>query len=175
MNQHYTFLPKKFSLVLFLTYLFLLSGCGMRFYKANLIKPENKLEKINLAITANKYFIIHLGEKQSHLEDPTTIQENGQVYIKGKLSIVGNLEAEMSERLHRNNFAYSSRFGKYNIASHQIHLYALDSEINENEFSVPFSSITKIVNYNTAPAATLLSHVFMTLIIPSTLIAFIFR
>ncbi|MES2795305.1 MAG: hypothetical protein V4683_05025 [Bacteroidota bacterium] len=147
----------------------------MRFYKSDEIYTENFEEKINLALKGKKYFIFHQGGKEWHLANPSANKENEQINIKGNLEGVGNLEAEMTRRLIKKNLAYSSRFGKNNKATHQIHLYSNNAQINENEISVPLSSVTKIVDYNTAQGATVASHVAMTLLLPNILIAFIFR
>jgi hypothetical protein len=167
MNQNYTFAKKLLFSTLLVIALFLFSGCGIRYYKAWNIPPEKSIEKINLAIKERKYFIIHQGDKEWHLANPSTVSENEQVYIKGKLGDIGVLEVEMRDRLEKNrqagnNGAYSSRFGKRNVASHQMHLFFPETAIQENEFSLPLSSLIKTEDYDLAPGATLISHVLLT-------------
>ncbi len=167
---------KKF--VLLITCLFVFSGCGMRYYKASAIPIEKHVEKIRSAIATQKYFIIHQGEKQWHLAKPSTVIKNEQIHIKGQPEVVGNLEAEMREKLERNrkagnNFAYSSRFGKKNRASHQIHLYFPDSVFKENELNLSLSFLTKVEDYHTAPGATALSHIALTVGPPVALYAIV--
>lgn len=167
MSKNYTFAQKLLFSTLLISALFLFSGCGMRFYKAWTIPSEKRADKINLAIKERKYFIIHQGEKEWHLANPSTISENEQVYIKGKLEDIGVLEAEMRDRLEENrqrgsNVAYSSRFGKRNVASHQMHLFFPETTTNENEFSLPLSSLIKTEDYDLALGSTMISHLLLT-------------
>ena len=155
------------TFILLIACLFILSGCGMRYYKAWNIPPEKSIEKINLAIKERKYFIIYQGDKEWHLANPSTVDENEQVYIRGQLEDIDVLETEMRDKLEKNrqegnNVAYSSRFGKRNIASHQMHLFFPETAIKENEFSIPLSSLIKTEDYDMALGATLISHLVLT-------------
>ena len=175
MNQNLS--NSKTSILLILC-LFIISGCGMRFYKSNQIPAENKLEKINLAIIANKYFIVHQGEKKWHLTKPIIIAESGENNIKGSLGEVGSRQTEMEEKLEINKkdggkFAYSPRFGEGHSASLQIHLFLNDSVTINNELNIPLIHITKIEDYVIAPGATLISHLAMNTIIPGVILAIV--
>jgi hypothetical protein len=177
MNQTRTsILSKRVSPILFFVAIFLLSGCGARFYKSITIKSKNFEKKIGKAIELNKYFFIHQGEKEWHLANPAKLNENGEFNIIGKLDKVGYTEGEMWEKLEKNrgqreNLAYSPRFGIRNFASHQIHLFLPDSLAIPTDFSVPISKIKKIEDYVTAPTATFLSHIGLTLIPPTIILA----
>ncbi|MES2795304.1 MAG: hypothetical protein V4683_05020 [Bacteroidota bacterium] len=164
------------TLILLISCLFILSGCGMRFYKSILIESENFEEKIDHAIEFNKYFFIHKGEEKWHLVNPTKFNENGKLNIIGKLEKVGFNEGAMWEKLElnrgkRENLAFSPRFGKRNIASRQIHLFMPDSLAMPTDFSIPIVNIKKIEDYVTAPGATLVSHLALNTIPPLILIA----
>ncbi len=163
-----------FSLNIFISTLCLLilSGCGMRYYKSTKISAENFEEKINYALEYGKYFIIHQGDKEWHVANPAKFIENGVFKIIGRLDTVGYLEDEMRDRLeinkgNRQNLAYSSRFGRKNKASHQIHLFVSDSLTIQTDFSLPLANIRKIDDYITAPGATFLSHVGLTMAAPA--------
>ena len=156
------------TLSLTIVFIFLLSGCGMRYYKSSTVPLENSVSSIEKAIHDNKYFIIHQGDKVWHLDKPfVSYEANQQMFIKGRAEEVAPPQAYMSYKLEKkrkygSTITQSRRFGPEPQASHQMHLYLSGEFKEENKAIIPFEVISKIDSYDSAVGATIGTHLLLT-------------
>jgi len=155
------------SICFLLLYITFIAGCS--YYKVKQVKSLNS-ESISKEIKQKKkYIIVHHGEIAWHLKD-IVVNETNQELTGTPESLPDNHLYYKSAKGKGQANRYKNNIKEPDRPIFEVHIYTtLKFEKGEPQFTIPFSSISKIEVYDTDVGTTVISIIGVTLLVSALL------